>query len=213
MNVSSETEHLLFPTPIWEYQFEDLDSFNNQLSEAILSFDWHSYKQENALDFGNNLETRNEDTFIPLDKAPGIMHVLQLALEKSAAIADKFGWPLDNHSLKLTQYWANVNEPNDYNMRHHHIPSHLSGVYYVKVPEQSGDIRFFDDRRVKLATEPEAAKETPLSRFEITFQPKEGMMLIFPSWLEHIVGQNKSSQTRIAVSFNIDLVKNPENPD
>ena len=35
---------------------------------------------------------------------------------------------------------------------------------------------------------------------------KEGDLIIFPSWLEHVVPQNKSNELRITVSFNIDLL-------
>ena len=41
-------------------------------------------------------------------------------------------------------------------------------------------------------------------------QPVEGRILIFPAHLLHEVGENKSNQDRISVSFNLKLNKNQE---
>lgn len=206
MKCDQVTEHLLFPTPIWEYQYSDGEAFNQKLGDDILAFDWAAYKEKNDLDIDDDLNSRSEDTFIPLDQAVGIMHVLQIAVEKAAEAAHQFAWDLDKYDLQIQQYWANVNAPLEYNMRHNHAPNHLSGVYYVRVPPVSGNIRFFDERRTKIVTEPKSTIESSLSRDSYTFHPVEGMLLLFPSWLDHIVGQNKSEKTRISISFNIDLV-------
>ena len=37
--------------------------------------------------------------------------------------------------------------------------------------------------------------------------PKEGSMLVFPSYLEHMVKPNESDEDRISVSFNLDIIK------
>ena len=37
------------------------------------------------------------------------------------------------------------------------------------------------------------------------FNPTEGRMIVFPSYLYHYVQENKSNQDRISVSFNIRL--------
>jgi len=34
--------------------------------------------------------------------------------------------------------------------------------------------------------------------------PKNGLIVIFPSWLNHSVLPNKSNKNRISISFNID---------
>jgi hypothetical protein len=38
---------------------------------------------------------------------------------------------------------------------------------------------------------------------EVTLEVRDGLMLMFPSWLEHSVGFNTSDVKRISVSFNI----------
>ena len=92
-------------------------------------------------------------------------------------------------------------------MQHNHVPNHLSGVYYVTVPEGWGDIRFYDERKLPAVVEPAAVRESALTQRSYTFHPAAGMMLIFPGWLDHVVGQNKTDEIRVSISFNIDLVK------
>mgnify|MGYP003348279223 CR=1 FL=1 len=209
MNVKERHRHLLFPTPIWQFMFEDCQAFNERLHHDIVSFDWEAYKQEKNLYFGGDLASRNEDTFIPVDRAPGLVTLLKFSVECAAEGAAEYGWDLDGRRLEVVQFWANVNRPNEYNMQHNHAPNHLSGVYYVSVPAGSGDIKFIDDRRVRAVTEPRPVRDSALAYQSYTFQPVPGMLLIFPSWLDHVVGQNKSGEVRTAVSFNIDLVRQP----
>ena len=40
----------------------------------------------------------------------------------------------------------------------------------------------------------------------ISFQPKEGMLVLFPSSLQHSVNANKTDEERIVISFNINLI-------
>jgi hypothetical protein len=122
MKFSQVSEHLLFPTPIWEYQYSDSKIFNDKLCNEILTFDWTAYKHTHSLNFGDDLNTRSEDTFTPLDQAIGIMHILHIAIERATEIAPKYGWNLEKNQLKVEQYWANVNAPLEYNMRHNHAP-------------------------------------------------------------------------------------------
>ncbi len=206
MKLKDQHRHLLFPTPIWQSWFEDCGELNDRLHRDILAFDWDAYKKENNLSFGDELTSRNEDTFIPIDRAPGIMTVLRAALDGAREAATDYGWDLESKELEVVQFWANVNGPHEYNMQHNHAPNHISGVYYVWVPEGSGDIRFHDERTLRSVTEPNAVRDSPLAYTSYTFRPTEGMLLLFPSWLDHIVGQNQSDDVRVSISFNIDLV-------
>ena len=108
---------------------------------------------------------------------------------------------------KLNIYnWVNINKKGHKNSRHSHFTSNLfmSGVYYVKVPENSGRIRFYDPRGHIVRD----AKDTVHFFGEHLYQyiiPQESMLLFFPTWLEHDVEENKSDEDRVSVSFNIRL--------
>lgn len=88
-------------------------------------------------------------------------------------------------------FWAQVHEKGMSTNTHAHLPADISGVYYVKVPEGSGVLAF--------------VLETDHLMPEIV-EPKEGKLVLFPSWLSHYVTRNQSDERRISVSFNMSIV-------
>jgi uncharacterized protein (TIGR02466 family) len=78
----------------------------------------------------------------------------------------------------------------------------LSGVYYLNVPRDSGEIVFRDPRP--------GANHAPYRLFKDdgdseAFMPTEGLVILFPSYLEHFVLPNRSDGDRISMSFNLTL--------
>lgn len=92
--------------------------------------------------------------------------------------------------------WANIGRPNDPTMDtwHNHVPWNWSAVYYPQVPKLPtngpGQIRFADPRG-NLERLPDAG-----------FTPMTGMMIVFPSWLEHTVIPFNGEGDRISISLN-----------
>ena len=101
------------------------------------------------------------------------------------------------------QYWVNFNLPGSYNRKHHHsdIAFLLSGVVYLKVPENSGRISFHDPRGAAV----EAIADSKYYGYEpeVFIDPEPGMVIYFPSWLEHEVEKNKSDEDRVSIAFNV----------
>ncbi len=115
------------------------------------------------------------------------------------------------------QYWANYNLPGDYNRKHHHSDTIflLSGVVYLKVPPNSGRISFHDPRGSVV----ESIADYKYYGYEpeVFIDPEPGMVVYFPSWLEHEVEKNESDEDRVSIAFNIiskdelDRYRNMEN--
>jgi hypothetical protein len=101
--------------------------------------------------------------------------------------------------------WINVNGPGDYNMPHYHPGNTWSGVYYIRtgsdVPNRptSGRIEFIDPRTRCDALGP---KDGLRHSGSIWISPVDGMLLIFPSYLEHYVHPYQGSGERITLAFN-----------
>jgi len=104
----------------------------------------------------------------------------------------------------LGNMWANINPPGGMNRAHIHPNSLWSGVYYVKAPENSGQLKIEDPRSVALMVRPRMKKGKPPKRLwrEDHYQPKAGRLIMFPSWLNHCVDPNQSNDIRISISFN-----------
>ena len=109
--------------------------------------------------------------------------------------------------LNLNNYWININKYKDSNLPHTHTKSVLSGVYYIKVPKNSGRIVFQSAYNHIISNywlDQYIDKYTSTNGSKWFMEVKEEMLLIFPSWLMHYVEPNLSKDKRISLSFNLD---------
>jgi uncharacterized protein (TIGR02466 family) len=109
----------------------------------------------------------------------------------------------DDNQIYVTQSWINRARPDQYHPRHKHPNSLISGVMYLDDNADRGlsPIRFHRSHEMF----PLEFKYEELTDFNATskeFEPKQGMLVLFPSLLEHDVGQNKSDRIRTSLSFN-----------
>ena len=104
----------------------------------------------------------------------------------------------------IENLWVNINQKNNFNKPHDHPNSVFSGVFYVSAPPDCGKIIFKNPNPlVRHYLNSKVIKQlNHLTANDWWFQPKDGMLLIFPSWLEHFVLPNESSEDRISIAFN-----------
>ncbi len=108
--------------------------------------------------------------------------------------------PEEQNIMMLDTVWYNVCPKGGYNETHVHPGAFLSGVYYLKKPEKSGDINFHDPRKGSMCSrEPQHVARGSLQRVDT----KAGDIIIFPGWLEHSVEPNFDEEDRISISFNV----------
>ena len=108
----------------------------------------------------------------------------------------------EDYELVLDNAWVNVSPKYASNRIHVHPRDHLSGVYYVQAPENSGSICFRDPRpQVEMWDFP-YGETNEMSTREVSYQPAAGRMVLFPSWLAHEVRPNMSEEDRISIAFN-----------
>jgi uncharacterized protein (TIGR02466 family) len=103
--------------------------------------------------------------------------------------------------------WAIINKKGAMNQKHQHSNSDLSAAYYVTAKEECGDIIFYDPRPAKVYKHPLLNKPNLLNANNNGVKPEPGMLVLFPSYLEHSVNPNLSDHERIVISFNISLKK------
>lgn len=102
--------------------------------------------------------------------------------------------------------WANINKRGDWNATHNHPACHWSGVYYVQAPPGSGQFGFFDPRPNINMMDTSQELLNLFAQTPRTIEPKEGLTVIFPSWLQHHVSTHESDAERISIAFNVRLV-------
>ena len=109
--------------------------------------------------------------------------------------------------LPIKNMWGTVNtKTSHWNMVHTHPESILSGVFWLSAPEGSGDFILLNPTQIdwwteKLNTHDIIVNSHSISSIEI--KPLEGGLLIFPSYVPHMVIPNTNFTKRISISFNI----------
>lgn len=201
---------LTYGTPLLVHQFNDKQTLNDELSQLVQNRQRAAAGQASArrsvvggwqsgVDFLNGpepaLKTLKQ---LMLD---GTFRVMMLALGPNPG----------NKRIRAEpriSAWANVNRDGNYNVVHSHPGNHWSGVYFVKIPEQigsedlNGAFEFHDPRGA-------TAGALPVPGFEFgqkhVITPRAGLLLVFPSWHQHMVHPYRGTDERISIAFNIFL--------
>ena len=106
-------------------------------------------------------------------------------------------------NLKLCNYWFNVSPYGAFNRPHNHSPCCLSGVFYLSVPKNSGNIVFMNSNSGILdITFPNLEIYNQWTSSRYAHIPKQNDFLLFPSYAEHYVETNMNKKYRISMSFN-----------
>jgi len=138
---------------------------------------------------------------------PTVNKIISLILHKVNHVSKEYF--KFNKFLNISNIWFNINRYKDSNSKHMHPNSLLSGVFYSKVPDNSGDIRFFNsDSVLAFFSNVEMIKRNKYNAYSHILRPETSFLHIFPSYLNHCVEPNLSNEERISFSFNAHIIKN-----
>ena len=190
---------ILFPTPIYMKMVKDPKKMNKYLYPLIKAWSKKD-KSETKTNAGGGWHSPTDmnfkDEYKPLTTE---LFTMQEEIFKDYGMEPKPG---------LGNMWANINYPGSYNKQHTHPNSQWSGVYYVKVPKNSGRLFVEDPRPGPNIILPRRIKGIPRALWRVVIYPAiEGQMIMFPAWLTHGVEINESKEKgekgwRVSVSFN-----------
>ena len=191
---------------LWPTQFMSLRLPGNEQANPVLADFLLTQNVEN-----DDMTTNYTASNLFVSDHPAVIWLRQccdravLDYAGEMGISYEFEWVL--------QGWGNVNMKGDYHNLHNHPHSWLSGTYYVAIPDQSDSsmfrsdlnpaaISFFDPRpQANMNAIRDDAQVDPEHRL----LPVAGDLLLWPSFLHHLVHPNMSDAPRISVSFNVVL--------
>lgn len=198
--------HFLFPRQVIVATSEKFPLYREKLQKMCYNYmrmDPEKRIRSNRLGYQSkygSFHTNNELKFFFDD----IDHLIMHCLREEFRAKEGTRYHVDCSFL-------NIMPKGSFNHAHIHPGSQMSCVFYAKVPENSGNIAFVCpneylwDKLVGCRTE-EYVKENDLqTKFEIV--PKEGMFLMFPSSLTHLVETNLSEEDRISIVVDINFSK------
>jgi len=173
-------------TPAYNIQLETISNKifsvklpnSKKLNETILD-KFQLYKDNDNTRKTHLFEGRYENIYISSKLILETNVILSFATQCVQKITER-------NSLK-SGLWFNYMEPGHITLPHSHDDADevYSAVYYVKVPNDSGDLIIND------------------TNLDIVVKPKEGMLVLFPPNLVHHVTKNNSSESRLSLGMNI----------
>lgn len=110
---------------------------------------------------------------------------------------------LIHDGFEITGCWANVSQRGYPHRQHIHPNNFLSGAYYVRTAPGADSITFHDPRPQAGLIVPPSRDQNRANPDRISLDVSEGMLVLFPAWLQHSVDPNLSEETRISVAFNV----------
>ena len=187
-------QDLMWPTPMWHTQIwefmrsETRVTFNEDFTSWILGIKEKekSVRKSNRGGWQSELYDSKNEMFEPL-----INEIREFCSNL----------PLNIKEIIIPQLWVNVNKRGDWNIIHQHGQYDLSGTYYVKVPKDSGRLVFRDPRPAAIGN------KFMINRFDNgeikNVNVMEGMLGIWPAYLDHFVEPSNTDEERISISFDI----------
>lgn len=123
----------------------------------------------------------------------------------AASVRQSFGYALRQVTAGeefpiQCEAWVNLLERGSYNAAHVHQGALMSGTFYLTVPEGSGNL-VFRDPRPGVVLSPFRGEGVNSAR-QVQLSPQEGLLVIFPNWLEHEVAFHEADTPRVAIAMN-----------
>jgi uncharacterized protein (TIGR02466 family) len=195
--------HDWWATPIWQFRLDTIDPKD-------VEQDCHRYEQNrddkkllpnvapgtelNSSNYMFNLDWRTKNDY------PFIKRML-FEVEKQAPNFYAEMGIKDSFKRQLENYWVNFNRPGMFNKPHLHPNSAFTGVYYARADKNCGNIVIHNSADKEFTLQSYTDKPNKFNMSNPAYEPNAGLVIIFPSWLQHSVESNYSGSDRISVSF------------
>lgn len=189
--------NLFFPTPVWTLQIDNYKNINEEMYTYIKEL---QNKDQIGISKSNLKGWHSKDFNLNEKQPQNFISLIHSSIEQ---VMHDMNWDKQKQIAKINNMWAIINTGGSANLRHQHGNSTISGAFYVRAPENAGDIIFYDPRPAPIYSHPNALSPNSLNAQVNGISPKEGALILFPSYLDHSVNENKSNEERIVISFNL----------
>lgn len=199
MNLAEARYANVFATPLVTYVLQDVTELNASLREQILSH----HSQSAGIGKSNQGGWHSEVGELEFCGDAGqrlIACMRELGDEATRRIFAELREPASPVRWKVYA-WANVNRAGDFNKVHIHPASTWSGTYYVDAGDPTdgaAPLHLFDPCQARAVSFlPHVVKDS------VYIHPKPGLMVLFPSYVPHMVFPHEGNGTRISIAFNL----------
>lgn len=186
---------LWFPTAIYIQENLFDEKTNKKWQSEIL--EWPKTIPSGGADWEGETYTTHET--YDLTESPSFVPLIEKITDHVHEFARAHN---SMYNYRVQHSWANIAQPGNFQEYHTHDGSIFSAVYYIAVPEGSGNIVFEDPRMPDMLPMPNITERNNLSYIKTGYKPKVGDLLIFRSYIRHCVQTGKNEVPRISAALN-----------
>lgn len=188
-----------FPVSIY-HEFDILSSSQNQqVFEAIKEL--QSQIDSGGHDWqGNTYTTHDKHNLVKDNRFDVLIHNLTRHVNNFAKAHNSTA------NFRCHTAWFNIGKSDNFQEYHYHAASTFSAVYYVSAPTGSGQL-IFENPVVDMCPIEKIKDRNDLSFIQVGYTPVERSVIIFRSYLRHMVKAGTFDGERISIALNFEIVR------
>ena len=187
----------IYSTPLWQLEYPEFEEYREIFLTAIREYKEQNPSKETPRSNVSGYQSPDTLHRVP-ELGPLFQYICQIGI---GACADLDFVDCD---IAITSAWLNINNSRQCMNNVHMHGDVFSGVFYLQAPERSGKLvisnpginRLWEGCRL-------AVQKNKFTGESIKIDPREGNIILFPSYLPHSVETNDHDEERISISFNI----------
>ncbi len=203
MDVDKVNTTTLFPTNIITYNWPSIEDLNKELKEMI----FEQAEKTPSVKYSNVGGYHSPWDLLTWDY-PCIKTFITMIQSMSQIMARNNGLKEgDSVDLSLSA-WSNIMKQGNYHAPHRHPNNFWSGCYYIDNGEPDETIKlngYFEFLDPRTGANMLTSESLDIPRYQV--KPSPGLMIMFPSWVEHYVHPYIGDNKRVSIAFNVRIIQ------
>ena len=196
----------VWPVIMYDFQWAQHEKYKHQLKQVCQDLESKNSQSNVAPSAKRGLyESGFDFVTVPDPAVEALSHWIKDCLFKSAANANREYWPAGaNINIEIHESWCHITRDGGYHDMHTHPGSSWSAIYYLDTGDmdaasKNGLNRFFCPYN-NMYIDAGTAWTSRNTSIDITAQ--EGMLIVFPSFIQHNALTYRGEKERYIISVN-----------
>lgn len=191
----------LFPTPVYIHKGNFNETF---LIQKEIKNSWDSILQDKfEKPFSWEQEVKTNINYRWNSIKDFNLKNLYNYIDKHVKLYWQETMPTEQKNIFMAHSWFNITKNGGGQEWHAHTDSIISGTYYYKTTGKEGRIGFKNSSPFTKNGIFPSGSRTPERQY---IEVNEGMLILFPGWLDHQVEVNTTNNDRITIAFNYQTI-------
>ncbi len=193
---------LLFPTPISITLIENFYRHKDDILQWV--YEYRERQPESDASYGQRVWESESKTVFNDNGFSEFINLISNSISEAANSME-----LNLNAVSMDKLWINIISKYGYIGTHVNDDSQISGIIWINCDENSGDLIFRNPssfRREKVISyfsEDYAIKNNIYHQY--TVQPKEGAIVLYPSYLPVQMEQNNENSETVIIQFGLNM--------